>query len=504
MRRLAANPLLLTILAVMKRQGVTLPERRVELYEQYVRTMLSTWNRARSMTGRAVGRDLDVVATVRLLAPLALWMHTVSPGVGLVKREDLQRELRRLYEARGEENAEKKARDFLADVHEHTALLLERGPGEYGFIHLTFEEYLAGVGMALQAEGQAEVIYAQLKDHVAEPAWREVALLAVGYVGLIQQMPNAAGKVLEMLVTEQPGEPGAAVALAGEAACDSRAVGVGKAGVEKVLPALVATMQSETAAKRYRQSAGASLGLLGWRPEGLDAFLETPAGFLYSNDKKPRSIPYRYWVAQYPVTNEQFAAFIAGRGYQTQKYWSKAGWKWKEKEERNQPGYWDNAPFNNPIFPVVGVTWYEAEAYAAWLNEQLKGAGKLPEGYIARLPTEEEWERAARGTDGREYPWGDKFQTAYTNTIESEGFGTTAVCTYPQGLSPTGAWDMSGNVFEWTRSKEGSTYVWRSGSWNDHGRYARWASRYGDDPDGFGNFLGFRLILSPGFSDSGS
>lgn len=502
-RRLAANPLLLTILAVMKRQGVTLPERRVELYEQYVRTMLSTWNRARSMTGRAVGRDLDVVATVRLLAPLALWMHTVSPGVGLVKREDLQRELRRLYEARGEEDAEKKARDFLADVHEHTALLLERGPGEYGFIHLTFEEYLAGVGIALQAEGQAEVIYAQLKDHVAEPAWREVALLAVGYVGLIQQMPNAAGKVLEMLVTEQPGEPGAAVALAGEAACDSRAVGVGKAGLEKVLPALVATMQSETAAKRYRQSAGVSLGQLGWRPQGLDAFLEVPAGeFLYGDDKQPSNIPYRYWVAQYPVTNEQFAAFIAGHGYQTQKYWSKAGWKWKEERERIQPGYMDDANFNNPIFPVVGVSWYEAEAYAAWLNEQLKSAGKLPEGYIVCLPTEEEWERAARGTDGREYPWVGEFQESYANTNETGKFGPTVVCTYPQGLSPTGAWDMSGNVFEWTRTKEGSSFVWRGGSWSNDVRNVRCAYRHRLVPGNLFDFsIGIRLILS--LADSG-
>lgn len=502
-RRLAANPLLLTILAVMKRQGVTLPERRVELYEQYVRTMLSTWNRARSMTGRAVGRDLDLVATVRLLAPLALWMHTVSPGVGLVKREDLKRELRRLYEARGEEDSDKKARDFLTDVHEHTALLLERGPGEYGFIHLTFEEYLAGVGIALQAEGQAEVIYAQLKDHVADPAWREVALLAVGYVGLIQQMPNAAGKVLEMLVTEQPGEPGSAVALAGEAACDSRTVGIGKSGMEKVLPALITTTQSKFAAKRYRQSAGASLGQLGWRPEGLDTFLEVQAGeFLFGEEKKHCYIPYRYWVAQYPVTNEQFAAFMDDQGYQTQKYWTEAGWKWKKKEKRTQPAYLDDGDFKNPIFPIVNVSLYEAEAYATWLTKQLKNAGKLPEGYMARLPSEEEWERAARGTDGREYPWGSEFDAVFANTEESKLFGTTAVCTYPQGISPIGAWDTSGNVFEWTCSKKDAAYVQRGGSWSYDQRNARCAYRNRDVPNGFGRYIGFRLVLSIAFLPS--
>ena len=78
----------------MKRQGVTLPERRVELYQKYVETLLKTWNLSRGL-GRAGSRDLDVVETMRLLAPLALWMHQTSPGVGLVKREPLRREVYR-------------------------------------------------------------------------------------------------------------------------------------------------------------------------------------------------------------------------------------------------------------------------------------------------------------------------------------------------------------------------------------------------------------------------
>jgi len=83
-RRLASNPLLLTILALMKRQGVTLPDRRVELYDTYVETLLRHWNLARGLDGRS-GRDLDLIETTRVLAPLALWMHRTSPGVGLVK-----------------------------------------------------------------------------------------------------------------------------------------------------------------------------------------------------------------------------------------------------------------------------------------------------------------------------------------------------------------------------------------------------------------------------------
>ena len=99
-RQLATNPLLLTILALMKRQGVTLPERRVELYQRYVETLLKHWNLARSL-GRPLTRDLDLIETLRVLAPLALWMHETSQGKGLVKREDVKRRLASLFAERG-------------------------------------------------------------------------------------------------------------------------------------------------------------------------------------------------------------------------------------------------------------------------------------------------------------------------------------------------------------------------------------------------------------------
>ena len=98
-RSLAANPLLLTILALMKRQGVTLPERRVELYQRYVETLIKHWNLARGLAGRPA-KDLDLMDTLRVLQPLALWMHETSPGVGLVKEGDLHRELQRIFAER--------------------------------------------------------------------------------------------------------------------------------------------------------------------------------------------------------------------------------------------------------------------------------------------------------------------------------------------------------------------------------------------------------------------
>ncbi len=145
--QLAANPLLLTILALMKRQGITLPERRVELYEKYVETLLRHWNLARGLD-RPPAPDLDVLETLRILAPLALWMHETSPGVGLVKQAALQRKLEGIFREREAADPEKATRQFLEDVRTHAGLLLERGAREYGFIHLTFQEYLAAVALA--------------------------------------------------------------------------------------------------------------------------------------------------------------------------------------------------------------------------------------------------------------------------------------------------------------------------------------------------------------------
>ena len=189
-RGLSTNPLLLTILALMKRQGVVLPDRRVELYDQYVRTLLKLEPGAGA--GPGVQQDLDVVETMRVLAPLALWMHEVSPGVGLVKQGDLQRKLEEIYRERGAADPERAALHFLADVREHAGLLLERGAGEYGFIHLTFEEYLAAVGIARLGQREIEPVVDVLAEHVGDAAWREVTSLTIGYLGIVQQWEEVA------------------------------------------------------------------------------------------------------------------------------------------------------------------------------------------------------------------------------------------------------------------------------------------------------------------------
>ena len=257
----------LTLFSVASPSSV--PQCFRELYDQYVRALFSTWNRARGL-GRPPARDLDVVETVRILAPLALWMHTVSPTLGLVKRGDLQRALERIYRERGEEDPERAARRFLADVREYAGLLLERGAGQYGFIHLTFEEYLAAAGIARLGQRDIAPIVDILAEHVGEPAWREVSLLTIGYLGIVQQWDEVAGDVVEALLARAPGEPGRAVVLAGDAVVDSWPGGVTAACKETVVKALLRTMRDgERVEAAVRAAAGRTLAKLGAPASGL-------------------------------------------------------------------------------------------------------------------------------------------------------------------------------------------------------------------------------------------
>lgn len=159
-----------------------------------------------------------------------------------------------------------------------------------------------------------------------------------------------------------------------------------------------------------------------------------PAGkFIMGSDKRmPDEGPQHtvnldsYYIDVYEVTNAQYKKFI-------------------DATHRRSPSHFRNRtyPPGKADHPVTEVTWYDAKAYCDW-------AGK-------RLPTEEEWEKAARGTDGRMFPWGDEFDTDKANTpqrwekLHQEG-DTMPVGSFPNGISPYGVYDMSGNVWEWTSS----------------------------------------------------
>jgi hypothetical protein len=204
--------------------------------------------------------------------------------------------------------------------------------------------------------------------------------------------------------------------------------------------------------------------------------------FLYGEKRVRKVIDHDYWIDKYPVTNEKYRAFVLADGYGNQAYWSSDGWKWKTEENISSPEYWNDTEWDKADHPVVGVSYYEAEAYAKW-------AGK-------RLPTEREWEKAARGEDGREYLWGDEFDQEKCNSAETHLKHTTPVTQYPNGVSPYGCYDMAGNVWEWCADwydKKKGSRVFRGGSWNNRPVFLRVSNRNWVNAAYRFDGLGFRL-----------
>jgi len=229
-------------------------------------------------------------------------------------------------------------------------------------------------------------------------------------------------------------------------------------------------------------------------------FMRVPAGkFLMGSEKyedeKPQhtvDIPYDYWMVRFPVTNEQYNVYVKAKGIKHPIS------DWEKKKNH----------------PVVNVSWNDTNEYCQWLTTLLRV--ELLSGMKIRLPSEAEWEKAARGTDGREYPWGNTFDINKCNSRESNINGTTSVDAYsPQGDSPYGCADMSGNVWEWTHSeykaypynaKDGREdesrnvprvpRVLRGGSWFSALRFVCCACRGRHVPADFYDFIGFRLVVS--------
>ena len=211
---------------------------------------------------------------------------------------------------------------------------------------------------------------------------------------------------------------------------------------------------------------------------------------LFVNEQPQQRVDVaKFEIAQYPVTNYEYYLFVRETAHRLPRGW--LGFTY---------------PDDMGNHPVVSVSKTDAEAYIRWLNEQTRSS--------FRLPTETEWERAARSTDGRIFPWGNVFDPWRCNTSDSGKRGTTPVGTYsPGGDSPYGVADMVGNVWEWTSSvfrpyaaNDGDErnnpqkilrYVIRGGSWYYSRKLARCAAREGMDQHTVSNSIGFRLARTP-------
>jgi formylglycine-generating enzyme required for sulfatase activity len=291
-------------------------------------------------------------------------------------------------------------------------------------------------------------------------------------------------------------------------------------------------------------------------------FCLVPAGPFWMGDgnekqKEPNcNLDYDFWISRYPITNTQFAEFVKAGGYQEARYWPEAK---SEKFWQNGKfkGRYDNqprehphdfgSPFNLPNHPVVGITWYEALAFSRWLNEFCQKQNWLEAKMRVQLPSEAEWEKAARGgveipqrfviaslrelstktlvscqkksQIQRRYPWGDQPETNCANYSDTGIGATSAAGCFPGGASPYGCEEMSGNVWEWTRSlydeypypvdekarterenlaaSQDKNRVLRGGAFGSEHRLVRCACRSGVDPGYWYRFIGFRLSVRP-------
>ena len=227
-------------------------------------------------------------------------------------------------------------------------------------------------------------------------------------------------------------------------------------------------------------------------PEGMVLVPKGP--FHYGKERKRETIDHDYWIDVYPVTNKKYREFILGNGYKNQAYWFEEWWKWKTEKNINAPRMWSDPGWNQPDHPVVCVSYYEAEAYAKFVGK--------------RLPTEQEWEKAARGTDGRTFPWGYGFDDSKCNQSSTSWFahyGTSPVTKYPDGLSPFGCYEMAGNVKEWCSTwynEEQNERVFRGGSFADDSVKFQSSYRNGDNAAYWSLTLGFRLAQDGSVANS--
>lgn len=198
-----------------------------------------------------------------------------------------------------------------------------------------------------------------------------------------------------------------------------------------------------------------------------------------------------YYIDVHEVTNVQYKFFVDSMKVEPPFHWGEDG----------------NYPVGRDGYPVVGVTWEDAAAYARFVGK--------------RLPTEPEWEKAARGLDRRRYPWGDQFDSDKANNSDE----LRPIMSFPEGKSPYGVFDMAGNAAEWVdawyapypRTAEDTLpddmpdrdqdygdkeyRVYRGGSWNSFGQYLRCANRERERPDRHWLYIGFRCAMDPPWKD---
>jgi len=480
---IAERPLLLTLIARLHLSlGVDLPSERAPIYAASVHMLLSDWE-GEKVRKRADGSGYEIIQPsltecLKLGSPealrpalqrLAFKAHArqIEPrGPADIEQGVLLIELARV--ARANQGMSVNPLDLEDFLRDRAGILVAHGEGVYQFPHRTFQEYLA----ARYLIDIDEVVF---PDEIARLVkndlnrWREVTQLAAAR--LAREAKSQFWDLIDELTGGEPplvptSEAARGALMAGQALLDTGLA------AKKDLPARLAIrrapvqhwmrriVESGLLEPTNRLIAGNALAALGDDRPGVgvvDGFpiivwcdVSDDGPFLYGDDKQPCRIgPFR--IATYPVTNAQFKAFE-----DAEDGWANDDW-WVELAANTVDRQPQPPAFNAANRPRETVSWYAAIAFTRWLTARLRQAGMLAADEIVTLPTEFQWEKAARGVDGREYPWGDDYEAGRANLDETESSSqigpdylqqTSAVGMYPDSASPYGLHDCAGNVWE--------------------------------------------------------
>jgi formylglycine-generating enzyme required for sulfatase activity len=547
LRALAQYPLLLTLMAQVHGRDGYLPQDRADLYERAVNLLLAHWE-------NRIVRDVSGARQIEPGLVMQLGIRTETLRSALERVAFAAHERQEREEGRGERAADipreelreelaadlgslDKAEQVITYIQHRAGLLQARDNRTYAFPHRTFQEYLAATYLLKQSAFDT-----MLRDRVRRDLiwWREVFLLAAG---ASRSTPRNISDLVDCLLPLAPEDGQISPEKAEQARLGAQAVsetnfvlhvrkeearepGRYSATLRRIRKWLMAGLQADAMlSAEERVACGNSLAGVGDPRFRVDAwylpdkpllgFVEIPAGsFLMGSDRhqdpdaRDNELPQHsrnlqgYYVARYPVTVAQFRAFVEDSGH-------------KPADEDCLRGVENH--------PVVWIAWYDARAYCDWLTERLRTWEETSEplarllregGWQVRLLTEAEWEKAARGTDGRIFPWGNGPDADRANYGDAGIGGTSAVGCFPGGASPYGVLDMSGNVWEWCATKYQDSYegyrndndprgnnarVLRGGAFHSSQWYVRCAFRFRLDPDLGGRLRGFRICVAPGF-----
>ncbi|NBO65033.1 MAG: NACHT domain-containing protein, partial [Acidobacteria bacterium] len=530
------SPYFLRLLCRVLEYDQKVPEGRAALFTGYIRallkremerlhTILSTGNLLSRLDRSSVNNNQwDGPFDLPEMGPLIGQLSRLAYEMQSEQSEGAANEIRISYQ-RALSLLEHQPPDEVIDAGLALNILDRYGSKQITFFHQLLQEYFAARRLATTPK--PELAHQEWRREQVEPRYEEVIkgksiwepvppLRQTGWeetVVTAAPMADDPAKFIRNLIPHH-------LPLAARCATSAELVKVDEPQQEalrrELRDQLLRRMRDPEADLRARLAAGEALGEIGHpefeRHSGkfgdflLPPFESVPAGIYPFGEKNEQVKLNGFQMGRYLVTNAEFKFFIDAGGYRDTQWWdTDAALDWLNRQNPQGPRYWDNTRFNNPAQPVVGVNWYEARAYCNWLTASL--ASLRSEDWIIRLPTEPEFEAAARGREGRIYPYGNNYDPRLCNTGDN-GIGRPSPVGLFEDRSPFGIYDLSGNVWEWCLNEYNEPLVdlarinlsgtdWRplrGGSWYNILDDARAVSRFDGFPSDRNFSIGFRVV----------